>query len=235
MKICPKCSLSKNLKDFYKCAKNKDGLQSYCKTCLKEANTKWSKDNPDRMKELGASFNLKPKRVEYLRNYKELNREHLLIKGRLYKENNKEKTDAANKLYRSANKERVLEAARKYRESNRAKVRESSKNYRSKNAHKYARYSSVRRSYKSKAQPPWLSKDDQIRMDLMWGLRDLKSFVTGVEYEVDHIVPLNSSLVCGLHVPWNLRVIEKTLNRSKGNRHWEDMWLETTILTECDT
>ena len=40
---------------------------------------------------------------------------------------------------------------------------------------------------------------------------------------VDHIVPLQSPLVCGLHVHDNLRVILAVDNASKANRHWPDM------------
>jgi hypothetical protein len=45
----------------------------------------------------------------------------------------------------------------------------------------------------------------------------------GMTWAVDHIVPLNSKLVCGLHVHDNLRVIPHLSNISKGNRFWPDM------------
>lgn len=41
---------------------------------------------------------------------------------------------------------------------------------------------------------------------------------TGVPHEVDHIVPLKGRQVCGLHVPWNLRIVTRTDNRSKGSK-----------------
>jgi len=41
--------------------------------------------------------------------------------------------------------------------------------------------------------------------------------------EVDHIVPLKSSTVCGLHTQANLQILPSVDNSRKGNHWWPDM------------
>lgn len=45
----------------------------------------------------------------------------------------------------------------------------------------------------------------------------------GNKVEVDHIVPLNNPLVCGLHNEWNLQVSTRQYNNTKKDRFWPDM------------
>ena len=47
---------------------------------------------------------------------------------------------------------------------------------------------------------------------------------TGTTHSVEHLVPLCSAYVCGLHVPANLCVVPLADNLRKSNRYWPDMW-----------
>lgn len=57
------------------------------------------------------------------------------------------------------------------------------------------------------ALPKWLS------------LQRLRSFYSKcpANLEVDHIIPINHSDVCGLHVPWNMQYLSRTENAQKSN------------------
>jgi hypothetical protein len=39
----------------------------------------------------------------------------------------------------------------------------------------------------------------------------------GVKLNIDHIIPINGKNVCGLHVPWNMRITTEKFNKSKRN------------------
>jgi len=78
------------------------------------------------------------------------------------------------------------------------------------------------RSVKLKATPQWLTKPQAEQINnFYWLAKDLKA-VSGQDYHVDHIVPLQGKNVCGLHVPWNLQVLPSDINLSKGNRYADD-------------
>lgn len=85
-------------------------------------------------------------------------------------------------------------------------------------AHHQAKY----RASKINATPDWLS-DNQLKLieSFYYAAKDAQDLF-GVLYHVDHIVPLQGKNVCGLHVPWNLRVIPAKDNISKGNRMPEE-------------
>jgi hypothetical protein len=70
----------------------------------------------------------------------------------------------------------------------------------------------VRQAYLS--VPPWAD-----RAELRWvdWCRRAWSAATGIEYTIDHEVPLNHPHVSGLTVPWNFKLVPRAVNQHKRN------------------
>jgi 5-methylcytosine-specific restriction endonuclease McrA len=76
----------------------------------------------------------------------------------------------------------------------------------------------ARRRKHRKATPPWLTRKQKSEIRQIYQIAITMTNTSGEQYVVDHIVPLRSSDVCGLHVPWNLRVITQEENLKKSNK-----------------
>lgn len=98
--------------------------------------------------------------------------------------------------------------------------RERAREWQKKNAGKVNANTAKRRAFKLKATPKWA---DQKKMAEFYEEAAFATEFFEVPFDVDHIVPLISELVCGLHCEANLKVIKGSLNRSKGNSYWPDM------------
>jgi hypothetical protein len=77
----------------------------------------------------------------------------------------------------------------------------------------------VRRRKHRDATPPWLTRKQKSEIRQLYQIAITMTQTTGEQYVVDHIVPLRGESVCGLHVPWNLRVITQEENLKKSNKH----------------
>jgi hypothetical protein len=146
----------------------------------------------------------KEKREEILRSTR--------IKSREKYNNDEEyrlKILAWQKEYREQYRDRRIESQRKYVENNRDKVRVNSLKY----------------QYKRKAALTAYYTDEltEFAFEEARELCKLREESTGFSWEVDHVVPLISHKVCGLHNWTNFAVIPASENRSKQNRYWPDM------------
>jgi hypothetical protein len=77
----------------------------------------------------------------------------------------------------------------------------------------------ARRRKHRDATPPWLTRKQKSEIRQLYQIAITMTQTTGEQYVVDHIVPLRGEAVCGLHVPWNLRVITQEENLKKSNKH----------------
>jgi 5-methylcytosine-specific restriction endonuclease McrA len=76
----------------------------------------------------------------------------------------------------------------------------------------------ARRRKHRDATPNWLTRKQKSEIRQIYQIAITMTQTTGEQYVVDHIVPLRGEAVCGLHVPWNLRVITQEENLKKSNK-----------------
>jgi hypothetical protein len=86
----------------------------------------------------------------------------------------------------------------------------------------------VRRKKHRQATPPWVTRAEKSEMRKMYQMAIEMTRITGVAYVVDHDYPLRSELVCGLHVPSNLKVIPREENLRKSNKFTVDWFSRIT-------
>ena len=126
-----------------------------------------------------------------------------------------EASKAAGRRYYEKNKDIVKAKAQARPKS---KVQEYRDAYDARYPEQRLARTSVRRRRFRNATPLWLSKNQKDAMKKLYIEAQRLTKLTGERYVVDHIVPLINDEVCGLHVPWNLRVITQDENLVKSNK-----------------
>lgn len=228
MQICKRCNSEKELTYFSKNKKSKTGHINSCKECMKVVKREAYLNR--------TTEQVVAARAKIKANYEE-NKSALLEQSKEYYKNNKEKVLSTVKKYNDKNKEsrntyardRVEESRlvqREYRKRNKDKVFATSKKWRNSNRDKLRVNAIRRKARKLQAIPKW-TKDcewEEFFISEIYHLSKISSEMLRVKFNVDHIVPLNSENVCGLHYSCNLQIMEWKANISKGNRWWPDMW-----------
>ena len=131
-----------------------------------------------------------------------------------YHDDNRGAIVAKRSAYKMANEELIRNQRSLNYRNNIERERKRNKEYNAKFPEKRKAIKAVRKRGLKNAKPKWVS----------WGqIEKIYAEARRTGMTVDHIVPLNNPTVCGLHVPWNLRLISKTENISKGNRLIEEL------------
>lgn len=116
------------------------------------------------------------------------------------------------------NKEAKIKLAHKWQSENKERYKEIAKKCYEKTKDKRFAWQALARAAKRNAVPKWIDEKLKKEIQQFYIEARTKTKDTGTCYEVDHIVPLMGENVCGLHVPWNLRVVTRFENRSKANK-----------------
>lgn len=200
-KRCTDCGEEKTLDQFSNFKEGRFRKKAHCKDCGARQTREWSAKNPEKKKATDAAYGLK-NRLK-LRAKRAANREAHLAYMREYHLKNWSPEVASS----------AAERARAFRAANPALT----------NA-----WSASRKARKLRATPSWANKE-AIYAFYKEAARLTK--LTGIEHHVDHIYPLKSKWMCGLHVETNLQILTKTENLRKSNRVPHDTGYTTSTST----
>jgi hypothetical protein len=174
------------------------------------------------------SANKKASRKKYYETHKEI----ISAKNKVIYQNNRKELCRKNKEYRDKNKEKILAKKKKRYEENKEKLLVRSKEqyikhkekrlarckeYRKENKGKIRAHWGKRRADKRNRTPKWLSKDDLWILENAYELAQIRGNMFGIDWHVDHIIPLRGTSVSGLHVPNNIQVVPANWNLRKSN------------------
>ena len=137
--------------------------------------------------------------------YYQKNKEPLKLQARTYYQDHKEQMHAATRARYARNPMPFKKTRQRWEAQNRDKTR--------------ARWQK-HEAAKSNAIPSWA---DFKKISAIYSDASEREKSTGESHHVDHIVPLQSDIVCGLHCEDNLQILTASENTAKGNRTWPDM------------
>lgn len=113
------------------------------------------------------------------------------------------------------NQTKIIARSKAYYEENREEIKVKSREFKKKNRAYFNAINAARYARKLQAMPIWADKKS---INEIYRQAKEISVKTGILHHVDHIIPLNSSVVCGLHVPANLQILPAIENIKKGNK-----------------
>jgi hypothetical protein len=160
-----------------------------CVACVKRQSTAWKLANPEAHR-------------KSMRTWLENNRALQNERTRAWQRNNPDKARAAHRAWAKNNPEKTRKKAETYRAKNPAKIT----------------FWAVKAQIKRRKRvPAWLTENDLLDMRAIYVMSRLLTEITQSPWEVDHILPLQGKEVSGLHVPSNLQILPKDVNRRKRN------------------
>lgn len=218
-KRCYTCCKIKPFDQFSFRSKSPDGRNSQCRACFAAYYAKWREANAEKVREQQREYcaaNAEKQRAK-TRAWKLANTERAKANDKRLRSENATRYAEKNRAWRQENADRIRERKREYAEKNRQAIRARNRAYRQANKGRVLADLALRKARKRQATPTWLTAAHRAEMSALYSAAVARSEQTGTPHHVDHIVPISSPLVCGLHVPWNLQILTAAENLAKGN------------------
>lgn len=208
LKMCTKCFeiKPKTSEYFYEKLDNVEGLNTNCIACK----NKYCKGYYDVNAEvINAQSRL----------YHQEHWDTILPVKQAYNELHKEERKVKQHDYYEANKEELLAYGKEHRKTydplHKDERNEYHRNRRFTHPEKYRARRAKRRCAEANAIPPWV---DYNEIEKVYYNAKVLEKQDGIKRHVDHIDPIQSDLICGLHVSGNLQILTDAENCSKGNK-----------------
>ena len=207
MKTCTKCKETKELKEFYIHKRYKDGYQQPCKDCHPAT---WSQERKDKRSKIRASRK-KPVVVKAEVFYKKCSRCGVIkhISGFYVRRRKDRPSISASSRCKECSRETELIRRKNSEKRYYPRRKEVNRNWCQRNPGKVAAKEIRRKRSVAQAIPSWANIAE---INAIYKTARLNGLT------VDHIVPIKSPVVCGLHCESNLRLLSKSENSSKGNK-----------------
>lgn len=209
-KTCKICNKIKPIDQFHLHKSMKDGHDSKCKKCHNIACRQWEINNSKRRREIARKSKIKhmDARREYDRKYEKDNADYIRERKNKHRAKNIDRFRKKDAAYYLKNKDFLSAKEKEYRKNNPILCRLRALK---------------RRAAKKLSIPIWYDDFDDFVFEEAEILRRERQGLTGIKWHIDHIVPLQSKIVCGLHSYINVAVIPAIENQRKLNNYWPDM------------
>ena len=185
----------KTWSDFHACKTNKDDLMTECKDCRRIHNQSQVKKDYDKKRYKDNKDYYSSQRKKWFSNNPH--------KVKEYNDKRKEYHKIYSREYRKKKKATLSEYNRQYllvwHQQNPEYMKDYNRKYYKKNKDSYIAANAKRRAQRIQATPIYANFR---AIKLMYKESARLTIETGIQHEVDHIIPLQGEDVCGLHVEY---------------------------------
>jgi len=122
------------------------------------------------------------------------------------------------KAWRDANPDKMALYKKEYVGKNKTVVAQRVKDWKKANPEKVLADTRKRQTAKAKSIPSWYGELDEFVAFEAYKLAKLRKVATGINWHVDHMIPLQAKEASGYHCASNLQVIPERLNCIKRNK-----------------